>query len=100
MQYLKLYKYFNYNKKTQNIIIQMCIRDSNVFAKLASGRLVSNSTEYTTANEVVESAIPAIKAACVFHPAIKQVNRDTPIKGTRNDKNPIKKLSLYFSLIT
>lgn len=29
MQYLKLYKYFNYNKKTQNIIIQHC--RSNLF---------------------------------------------------------------------
>ena len=34
---------------------------------------VSISTEYTTAREVVESAIPPIKAASKFHPATKYV---------------------------
>ena len=46
--------------------------DANIIlTKFESGISVSIITEYTTANEVVESAIPAIKAACRFHPAIK-----------------------------
>jgi hypothetical protein len=58
--------------KTITVVISVTkVAANNVFAKFASGSLVSSRTDYTTANEVVESAIPAINAASMFHPATK-----------------------------
>ena len=59
------------------------------------GSLVSKRTEYTTASDVVESAIPAINAACMFQPATKYVNINTNRNGARNRNIRSKKLSLY-----
>ena len=73
---------------TRTVVMSVTnVAANNILAKLASGRSVSNRTEYTTAREVVESAIPAIKAACRFQPAIKYVKSDAPIKGARNEKD-------------
>lgn len=44
-----------------------------VLIKFESRFSVSISTEYTTASEVVDSAIPAISAACRFQNAMKYV---------------------------
>ena len=63
-------------------------------------RPVSTSTEYTTASEVVDNAVPAIRDADMAQPAIKYVNRKTPMNGAKNDMAPIRKDSLNFSRIS
>jgi hypothetical protein len=57
-------------------------------------RPVSTSTAYTTASDVVASAIPPICAAFQSQPNPYRQANITPMNGTRNDNPPISTLGL------
>ena len=50
---------------------------------------VSTSTAYTTASEVVDSAVPAISAAFVLHPSARSASSVATTNGPTNDTTPI-----------
>ncbi len=57
---------------------------------------VSTSTAYTTANEVVDIAIPAISDCRMSQPATKYANRPAPTNGSRNESPPMRTDPLSF----
>ena len=56
-------------------------------------RPVSTITAYTTATEVVLSAMPPISAACRCHPRTSPQNPNAARNGSANEANPMDRLA-------